>query len=75
MVGDILRKNPQQLRCQGGKKMKRMDFIKGLSLGLIAAGAIGLALNGDRRRLEKCKNHTIKAIGEAVDKVTDMLGV
>ena len=55
--------------------MNNKDLMKGLSLGLIAGGAISLALSTGKRRRKRCKNHTIRAIGDVVDNVTDMLGV
>jgi len=55
--------------------MKHMDLMRGLGLGLLAGGAIGLVLTSGRRRRKRCKNHTIRAIGDVVGNVTDMLGV
>ena len=55
--------------------MNNVDFMKGIGLGLIAGGAISIALTARGRRRKKCKNHTIRAIGDVVDNVTDMLGL
>ncbi|MCL2588730.1 MAG: hypothetical protein FWD84_04895 [Oscillospiraceae bacterium] len=55
-------------------EMHNMDLIKGIGIGLIAGGAISIALTSGKRRQRKCKNHTIRAIGDVVDNVTDMLG-
>ena len=54
--------------------MNHMDFVKGVGLGLIAGGIASLALSSGKRRRKKCKNHTIKAIGDVVENVSDMLG-
>ena len=55
--------------------MNHMDLIKGVGVGIALGGLICLALSSGKRRRKKCKNHTIKAIGEVVDNVTDMLGL
>ena len=54
--------------------MNNMDLVKGIGIGLVAGGAIGLALTSGKRKRKKCKNHTIKALGDVVENVTDMLG-
>ena len=55
--------------------MNNVDLLKGLGIGLVAGGAIGIALTSGRRRRKRCKDHTIKAIGDMVGNVTDMLGL
>lgn len=55
--------------------MNNTELLKGIGIGLIAGGAIQIVLTSGKRKRKKCKNHTIRAIGEAVDNVTDMLGV
>lgn len=55
--------------------MKHMDLMRGIGIGLVAGGAISMALNSGRRRRKKCRNHTIKAVGDVVGNVTDMLGM
>ena len=55
--------------------MRHTDLMKGLGIGLLTGGVIGLALTSGRRRRKRCKNHAIKAIGDVVGSVTDMLGV
>ena len=55
--------------------MDNMKFLKGIGIGLVAGGAISIALTSGRRRRNKCKHHTIKAIGDVVGNVTDMLGL
>ena len=54
--------------------MNNKDLIKGISLGLLAGGAISIAVSSSKRKRKKCKHHTIKAIGDVVGNVTDMLG-
>ena len=55
--------------------MDNMDFIRGIGIGLVVGGAVSLALSSGKRKRKKCKHHTIKALGEVVDNMTDMLGV
>jgi len=50
------------------------DLMKGIGIGLIAGCAIRMAMGAEKRKRKKCKNHTIRAIGDVVDNVTDMLG-
>lgn len=57
------------------RMMKHMDLMRGIGIGLVAGGAISMALNSGRRRRKKCRNHTIKAVGDVVGNVTDMLGM
>jgi len=52
-----------------------MNMLKGVGIGLALGSAIYIAMSSGRRRRKKCKNHTIKAIGEVVDNVTDMIGL
>ena len=52
-----------------------MDLLKGIGIGLAVGGALSLAMSSGKRRRKKCKNHTIKALGEVVDNVTDMFGL
>ena len=54
--------------------MNNMDLLKGIGIGLVTGSALSIAVASGRRRKRKCKNHTIKAIGDVVDNVTDMLG-
>ena len=54
--------------------MNHRDLAKGIGLGLMAGGIISIAMSSGERKRRKSKNHTIKAVGEVVDNVTDMLG-
>jgi len=54
--------------------MNNRDFIRGIGIGLIASGVVGVALTSGKRKRKKFKNHTIRAMGEVVDNVTDRLG-
>ena len=54
--------------------MNNEGFIKGIGIGLVTGGIVGVVATSGRRRMKKCKNRTIKAIGDVVDNVTDMLG-
>jgi len=55
--------------------MDHRDMLKGIGIGLALGSAISMAMSSGRRRKKKCKNHTIKAIGDVVDNVTDMMGL
>ena len=55
--------------------MNNRDLVRGIGIGLAVGGALSLAMTSGRRRRRRCKNQTIKAVGEVVDNVTDMLGL
>jgi len=55
--------------------MNNTDLMRGIGIGLAVGSVIGLAMTSGKRRRRKCKNQTIKAVGEVVDNVTDMLGL
>ena len=55
--------------------MNNRDLMRGIGIGLVAGGVLSIALGSGRRKRKRCKNHTIKAVGEVVDNVTDMLGL
>jgi len=59
----------------GRHKMDNRDILKGIGIGIAVGSAIGMAVTSGRRRRKKCKNHTIRAIGDVVDNVTDMMGL
>ena len=72
MPGDIL--NMKNLAPKESK-MDHTDLMKGIGLGLVAGGIIGIAMTSRGRKRRKCKNHTIRAVGDVVGNVTDMLGL
>ena len=53
--------------------MNNMDLIRGIGIGLVVGGTLSMALSSGKRRRKKCKHHTIRAIGDVVDNVTDMM--
>jgi len=55
--------------------MDNREILKGIGIGIAVGSALSIALSSERRRRKKNKNHTIKAIGEVVDNVTDMMGL
>ena len=55
--------------------MNNRDILTGIGIGLAVGSAISMVVHSGRRKRKKCKNHTIKAIGEVVDNVTDMIGL
>lgn len=50
------------------------ELIKGIAIGLATGCVLKMALGAEGRRRKKCKNHTIRAIGDVVGNVTEMLG-
>jgi len=54
--------------------MDNRDIMRGIGLGLIVGGVISIALSRGERTRNRYKNHAIKAVGEAVENVTDKLG-
>ena len=55
--------------------MNNKELLKGIGIGLVAGGAISIAVTARGRKRKKCKNHTIRAIGDVVGNVTDMMGL
>jgi len=53
--------------------MSSLDLLKGIGIGLVAGGAITMAVGSGKRKKRKNKHHTIRAIGDVVDNVTDMI--
>jgi len=54
--------------------MSRMNFVKGIGLGIIAGGTISMALSSDKRRMKKMKGKAIKTIGTVMENVADVFG-
>lgn len=57
------------------RNMKNADFIRGIGVGLVTASALTMAMGSGKRKRKRTKNHTIKAIGDVVDNVTDLIGL
>lgn len=55
--------------------MTTMDFVKGVGVGIIAGGTIGLALTSDKRRTKKIKGRAIRTIGTVMENVADVFNV
>ena len=55
--------------------LQNRDILKGIGIGLAVGSAVSMAMSSGRRKRKRNKNHTIKAIGEVVDNVTDMMGL
>ena len=55
--------------------MDHREVLKGIGIGLAVGSAVSMALSSGRRRRRKHKNQAMKAIGDATDKVTDMMGL
>lgn len=54
--------------------MSTMDFVKGISIGIIAGGTIGMAVSTDKRRAKKMKGRAIRTIGTVMENVADIFG-
>ena len=56
--------------------LKRMDFVKGVSVGIMAGAALGMALAP--RKVSPCKKlacRMLKAAGEIMENITDAIGI
>jgi len=60
---------------RGRSKMDHREVLKGIGIGLAVGSVVSMALSSGRRRRRKHKNQAMKAIGDATDKVTDMMGL
>ena len=54
--------------------MSTMDFVRGVSLGIVAGGAIGMCMRNDKRRSRKMRGKAVKTIGNIMDNVSDAFG-
>lgn len=54
--------------------MRNHDFFKGIGIGLVAGGVLAVSMRADKRKQKRQKQGAIKAVGEVVDHVSDMLG-
>jgi len=52
-----------------------MDFIRGIGVGVIAGGTIGIAMASNKRNNRKMKSNVMKTIGTVVENVSDALGM
>jgi len=54
-----------------------MDFIKGIGVGVIAGGTIGIAMTSGKRRHghSKMKNAAMRTISNVMENVSDVLGM
>lgn|GEM_PF-575714 len=57
------------------KIMNNTELLKGLGLGIALGCTISMAMSSGKRKRKKCKHHTIRAVGDVVDNVTDMFGL
>lgn len=55
--------------------MSTMDFIRGIGVGVIAGGTIGMAMASNKKRHRKSKNNAMKTIGTVMENVSDVLGM
>jgi len=73
--GILMGEKSKKMKGAFDMHMNHRDMLKGIGIGLVVGGAVSIALSSGRRKRKKCKGHTIKAIGEVVDNVTDMIGL
>jgi len=59
------------------KIMSTMDFIKGIGVGVIAGGTIGIAMTSGKRRHghSKMKTAAMRTISNVMENVSDVLGM
>lgn len=57
--------------------MSTMDFIKGIGVGVIAGGTIGIAMTSGKRRHghSKMKTAAMRTISNVMENVSDVLGM
>jgi len=55
--------------------MDHREILKGIGIGLAVGSAVSMALSSGHRRRKKHKNKAMRTIGEAVDTVTDRMGL
>lgn len=53
------------------KTMSTMDFVKGISIGVVAGGTIGICLRNDSRRSKRMNGKAVKKAGRIIQNVTD----
>jgi len=54
--------------------MNNTELLKGVGLGVALGCSISMVMSSGKRKRKKNKNDTIRAVGDVVDNVTDMLG-
>lgn len=54
--------------------MNHHDLIKGIGIGLVAGGALSIAVTSGGQKRRRKKGNTMRAVGEVVENVTDMFG-
>lgn len=57
--------------------MSTMDFIKGIGVGVIAGGTIGIAMASSKRHHghSKMKNTAMRTISNVMENISDALGM
>lgn len=55
--------------------MSTMDFVRGVGVGIVAGGAIGMCMRNDKRRSRKIRGKAVKIIGDVMENVSDVFGV
>ena len=55
--------------------MDRMDFIKGMGIGVVAGATIGMAIAPKKKEHKGLAGKAIKAAGEIVENISDAMGM
>ena len=55
--------------------MNNMDFIKGMSIGVIAGASVGMAIAPKKKNTKTFAGKALKAAGEIVENVSGALGM
>lgn len=53
--------------------MNNMNFVKGMGVGLMVGGAIGMAVATPKKTGKKIMGRALKTIGEVMEDVTDAM--
>lgn len=55
--------------------MEKMDFFRGMGIGLVTGAAIGVAMMPRKRSLRNSAGKTIRAVGDVVENITSAMGI
>ncbi len=55
--------------------MSSIDFVKGMSFGIIAGATIGIAMAPKNKRKKTMAGRALHTMGEIVENITDAIGM
>ena len=54
--------------------MKNKNFYVGMSMGIMAAGAVAAVVRPKKRRMKSAMGKALKTMGEVADSISDSMG-